>query len=206
MFSGIIDHMGTVLEVQDTQAGKTLRIGTSFEGLSEGESIAVDGVCLTVIRPSKNSFDVDISPETLRLTLARTYVSGSRVNLERSLALGDRVGGHFVSGHVDQTMILSRCSVFSEFTELSFEGALSLAQGYRHLKGSVTVNGVSLTVNGVNPGGFEVMLIPHTLERTNLSQLRIGSEVNVEWDSFAKMVSDEIRRLLPVILKERGER
>lgn len=200
MFSGIVDHVGQIKSITESGSGVRLEISTHFSALTLGESISVDGACLTVVEAHHESFVVELSPETLRLCTASTYLPGTAVNLERALCVGDRLGGHFVTGHIDQTVRLSSCQVFEDFVKMIFEGVLPSAMGYLHSKGCVALNGVSLTVNEVHANGFAVMLIPHTLERTTLSQVKLGERVNVEWDWMSKMVVEEVRRILPQLI------
>lgn len=196
MFTGIVDHVGSIQKTTPTEKGLTLEISTRFENFALGESISVDGACLTVIRSKTASFEVELSPETHSLTVSGGYQVGSRVNLERALAVGDRFGGHWVSGHVDQTALLLEKSQQGDFFKMTFTGVAPANRSFLSSKGSITVNGVSLTVNRVLEEGFEVMLIPHTLERTNLQSLEKGSKVNLEFDLLAKLVVNETRRYL----------
>lgn len=192
MFTGIIDHCGSVTSVERRGDSLVLAVASAFDDVEEGESIAVDGVCLTAISPSANAFRCDVSPETLRLTRAADYRVGARLNLERSLRLSDRMGGHFVTGHADQKCRLTKSEARGEYRAYVFDGVLYKNRRFLVLKGSVAVNGVSLTVNAVTVSGFEVMLIPHTLGRTNLSELREGDSVNVEFDWMTKVLLSDL--------------
>ncbi|MFM8312875.1 MAG: riboflavin synthase [Deltaproteobacteria bacterium] len=196
MFTGIVDHTGIIKETRRSDRGVTWVIESQFEGLSLGESIAIDGVCLTVTEFNGGTFSVEISPETERLTTCQKGFSGRRVNLERALKASDRFGGHWVSGHVEQTAQVKTLQTHGEFKEIWFSGIDPSRQSFMTPKGSVTVNGVSLTINEVLPQSFSVMLIPHTLERTNLSLLKESDEVNIECDWMAKVVVNEVRQLL----------
>jgi riboflavin synthase len=195
MFTGIVDHTGIIKEVSRSARGITLQIQSNFEGLTLGESISVDGVCLTVTHFVGGTFCVEISQETEKLTTCRNLDLGSKVNLERAMKASDRFGGHWVSGHVEQTARVEKIINHAEFKEVQFTGIDPSRNSYVTPKGSITVNGVSLTVNDVWPQGFSVMLIPHTLERTNLSFLNERSEVNIECDWMAKIVLNEVRQL-----------
>jgi len=161
---------------------------STMESLQLGESIAVDGVCLTVVdHHDDRRFAVDVSSESIRASTLDSFAIGQRVNLERALRLGDRLGGHLVSGHVDgQGTLLSRRAA-GESIRLRF-GAPEAICALFVPKGSVAVNGVSLTINALEADRFDVNIIPHTLTETNLEDLSIGAPVNLEIDMLAKMV------------------
>lgn len=197
MFSGIIDHCGVIEKIHPSEKGISLWIQTQFNDFVLGESIAIDGACLTVIDFHHQSFLCELSPETLKLTIAKHYKKGSRINLERSLRLGDRLGGHFVSGHVDQTAKVKSIMTQGEFTEMALTGFSSM--NYFIKKGSIAVNGVSLTVNDILGGEVSLMLIPHTLERTNLCDLKSGQTVNIEYDLMAKLIAKQLDQYAPIV-------
>ncbi|MFU8797440.1 MAG: riboflavin synthase [Gammaproteobacteria bacterium] len=188
MFTGIIDHCGNITAVEKT----TIRIAGQFNDWQLGESIAVDGICLTVTQFGETYFECDISAETRLVTTANQFQPGKPVNLERPLRLSDRLGGHIVQGHVDQVAYVAEREAVEECVKLVFTGITATMQRLLIPKGSVAVNGVSLTLNRVMPRAFEVMLIPHTLQRTNLEQLQPGDAVNIEYDWFAKVVSHQL--------------
>jgi riboflavin synthase len=190
MFTGIIQDVGTV--VGSKRLGDLIRLSirpsVPMEDLSLGESIAVDGVCLTVAELSGGSFVVEVSTETLQRTTIGDLVAGRRVNLERALRPTDRLGGHIVTGHVDGVGVIQRKRAITETVELRIGVAGSLE---RHIveKGSVAVDGISLTVNRCGSGWFDLMLIPHTIARTTLAQKGEGERVNVECDIVGKYVA-----------------
>ncbi len=188
MYTGIIEQMAKILSF--ALKGKTycLSIASTFSDLVLGESIAVDGICLSVTGIEKNIFYCDVSPETLKVTTASFFKENTIVNLERSLKLGDRMGGHVVMGHVDQTAVLKNRIIHGECVEMIFKGITEKGQRFFLEKGSVCVNGVSLTVNRVFLDTFSVMLIPDTLSRTNLNFLTEGNIVNIEYDFMVKAV------------------
>lgn len=195
VFSGIIDHCGIILALEKQASALQAVISCEFSELVSGESIAVDGICLTVINPQKKQFTCDISIETLNLTTAKTFAVGRKVNLERALCLGDRVGGHMVSGHVDQCAMVQSVEHENGFARMQI-GNLAVAQmPYLVKKGSVAVNGVSLTINHVTADGFELMLIPHTLENTNLQYLNVGDTVNLEFDTIVKTIINYLQQI-----------
>jgi riboflavin synthase len=194
MFSGIIADIGSITESSDRDGGLRLVIATSALGLDDvhtGDSIAVNGVCLTVIEHTTDSFTVDVSRETLNCTEGLEAI-GAPVNLEKALRLADRLGGHLVSGHVDGVGEVTGFSDLGESWKLDIRAPQALAK-YIAIKGSITINGVSLTINQVadiESGAceFSVNLIPHTLAMTNLKDLSAGSRVNLEVDLIARYV------------------
>lgn len=198
MFTGIVDHCGIVCDIQVQGTNAHLRVQSTFEALTLGESIAVNGACLTVTNAVKDISSFDVSAETLKLTNLGQLQPGAQVNLERAMRLSDRLGGHLVTGHVDQIARVAVIEKSGDYVLMGFEGT----ESGKHLlvkKGSVAVNGVSLTVNEVGANGFQVMLIPHTLERTNLNQLKLDSVVNIEFDWMTKIIvnyaKDVVERL-----------
>lgn len=200
MFTGLIEEVGEVVRIETVPHGSrlTFRARTVVEGLRDGDSIAVDGVCLTALEASRDGFSADISPETIARTSMSFYTLGTPVNLERSLAVGQRLGGHFVQGHVDGIVRVLGSVNEGDFLRMRF----SAPEALRPLlveKGSVALNGVSLTVASLEPDGFDVQLIPHTLERTNLGSPRRPEAINLEVDILGKYVAQllesRLRRL-----------
>lgn len=195
MFTGIIDHTGTVLSITQSLNGLRFAISTQFNDLHLGESISVDGVCLTVTDFSSRAFSCDVSPETLALTRCGDYHEGSVVNLERSLRLCDRLGGHYVTGHVDQTAVIKNIIARADYIEMILTKFDQTKAPYLVSKGSITVNGVSLTINSVSvtpTPEVSLMLIPHTLDITNLKNCVFGSAVNIEFDYYAKTIAHQL--------------
>jgi riboflavin synthase len=189
MFTGIIEELGTIRESVPRGGGRFLRIEckTVLEGLERGGSIAVNGPCLTAVEITSSGFAAELSPETVsRSTLAELPV-GSRVNLERSLRLSDRLEGHLVSGHIDGTGVVRNVRRMQDFWEIEY-GAPPEILRYVVEKGSVAVDGVSLTVAGVGDESFTVAVIPETLRRTSLGSYEPGRTVNLEADIIAKYV------------------
>jgi riboflavin synthase len=186
MFTGIVEAMGEVREIAPGQLGARIVIDAGALDLSDvriGDSIAVNGCCLTVVGLEPGAFRVDVSQETLERTTG--FEAGASANLEKSLRVSDRLGGHLVSGHVDGRGEVTRRDQVGESWLLEVRVPIDLAK-YVARKGSITLNGVSLTVNRVEADRFEVNLIPHTLEVTNLRALRPGAQVNVEVDLIAR--------------------
>jgi riboflavin synthase len=189
MFSGIVADVGLIKLAQDREGGLRLTVATEALGMDDvqlGDSIAVNGVCLTVVNLAGNDFTVDVSRETLNCT-AGLENQGGHVNLEKALRLSDRLGGHMVSGHVDGVGEVIAFNDIGESWRLVVRAPHELAK-YIAMKGSITINGVSLTVNQVAGAEFEVNLIPHTLDVTTLNELKVGSKVNLEIDLIARYV------------------
>jgi riboflavin synthase len=189
MFTGIIQGKGKVQRAQASGGGMVFLLETDFDltDPEDGESIAVNGVCLTARDIKGNSFLVDVSPETLSRTGLAKLQSGSQVNLERALRLSDRLGGHMVSGHVDTQGRVEDRRNEGDFTLFTFSLSPSLVK-YVIEKGSVAINGVSLTVNSCEGDRFTVSIIPHTLAVTTLGELKPGDRVNIEVDIIGKYV------------------
>jgi riboflavin synthase len=195
MFTGLVQAKGSVLSLDQVANSAVLKISTpsDFDDVALGESIAINGVCLTVTNKHFLELDFDVMGETLNLTNLGTLSSGNQVNLERALKISDRLGGHIVQGHVDgRSQLLSR-SKEPNWEVLTFELNDSFAR-YVVKKGSITVDGVSLTVSNVGDSTFEVSLIPTTLISTNLGELAVGKVVNIEVDVIAKYVESMIGR------------
>lgn len=192
MFTGLIDHCGVIKQRQDKGGSCILTIETHFNDLKIGESVSVDGACLTVTELNNGIFSCEISPETKNITIVDDYKIGSLVNLERALCVNDRLAGHFVMGHVDQTAFVLEKKCVDDYFEIVIEIA---EKNFLLKKGSIAVNGVSLTINDVLNKGCKLMLIPHTLANTNLSHLSVGDRVNIEFDWLAKLVASQIKKV-----------
>jgi riboflavin synthase len=189
MFSGIIADVGTINRADDRDGGLRLVVATNALGMDDvqlGDSIAVNGVCLTVVKIDGREFTVDVSRETLNCTVGLEALN-ARVNLEKALRLADRLGGHLVSGHVDGVGDVTEFTDLGESWKLTVRAPNALAK-YIAIKGSITINGVSLTVNEVAGAVFNVNLIPHTLAVTTLNELHAGAKVNLEIDLIARYV------------------
>ena len=189
MFTGLIEAVATVARLEPVESGYKLRLETALASeLALGESVAVDGVCLTVTSRDATGWDADIGPETARVTTLGSLRAGHRVNLERSMRADSRFGGHLVQGHVDATgqVLAIRPDGDSRWIDVAFPGPLS---PLFVPKGSVAMNGVSLTVATLDEARFSVMIIPFTWDHTNLGDLRAGAPVNLECDMVGKYVA-----------------
>ncbi|SFI49941.1 riboflavin synthase [Celeribacter neptunius] len=192
MFTGIITDVGTVLELEK-RGDLRARIGCAYDvdGIEIGASIACDGVCLTVIAlgtDPQNWFDVEISAESISKTNIGNWVEGKRLNLERALKLGDELGGHIVSGHVDGVAEITAMVEEGDSTRITFAAPEALAK-FIAPKGSVALNGTSLTVNEVDGTSFGINVIPHTQEVTTWGAARVGDKINLEIDTLARYVA-----------------
>jgi len=188
MFTGIIKALGNVESVVIDDGDMRLRVALGAlanHGLQTGESIAVNGVCLTAVEPADTHLLADVSRETLAHTTLGSLQQGMQVNLEPALAAGERLGGHLVSGHIDGVATLIERKPDGNSWRFHFEAPRELAK-YIARKGSICVDGISLTVNGVSKSRFDVNIIPHTLQMTNLGSLKSGDRVNLEVDVVAR--------------------
>ena len=200
MFTGLIEAVGEVARIERRGSSARLVVKAPLPAgeIKLGDSIAVNGVCLTVVGMDPGSFSFDVSPETIDRTAFRHLKNGSPVNLERALRLSDRLGGHIVTGHVDCIAVVAGLREVSGNSVVTFRIPREYA-GYLIEKGSVAIDGISLTVNNVTDESFTVNVIPHTSIRTTLQSKRDGEEVNIETDVIGKYVE----RLFPV--KKNGD-
>jgi riboflavin synthase len=189
MFTGLIEDVGKIqsLRVGNQAAVLKIQTGLSVRAMALGASIAVNGTCLTVIKKAARAFTVDVSPETLKRTNLQALQAGSLVNLERPMRMQDRLGGHLVTGHVDGVGTVTAIKEAGGFTFFTFRLPPQLGR-LLVSKGSVAVDGISLTVNDCSERGFSVAIIPFTLQHTNLRARRVGDKVNVETDLIGKYV------------------
>ncbi len=198
MFTGLVEEMGTVRERVPSAAGARMVIGCGVvrEGLAIGDSVSVNGACLTVVQMTDDTFAVDCVEETLRRTSVGDREAGDTVNLERAMRLGDRLGGHMVQGHVDGTGTVRGITGEGDGVLMSIACPDDVLR-YVVEKGSVTVDGVSLTVASREPDGFTIALIPHTMQATTLGANALGRRVNLEADVVAKYVEAFVRPHIP---------
>jgi riboflavin synthase len=202
MFTGIIEEVGRVEKVAPAGGGARVEISARrvLEGAREGDSIATDGACLTIVRLTGSGFEADCSAETLRRTTLGGWRAGASVNLERAMALGDRLGGHLVQGHVEGTGRLVARRPEGESVMIRFAYPPELGR-YIVLKGSIAVAGISLTVASLDDDSFEVAVIPVTLEWTTLGRMAEGTPVNLETDMIAKYVERLLRASAPLTVE-----
>jgi riboflavin synthase len=195
MFTGLIEDVGKIESLRIGNRAAVLKVQTrlSVGAMPLGASIAVNGTCLTVVKKDKRAFAVDVSPETLKRTSLEALRTGSLVNLERPLRLQDRLGGHLVTGHVDGVATVASIEKTGEFTFFTFRVPLRLGC-LLVSKGSVAVDGISLTVNDCNERRFSVAIIPFTLQHTNLRARRVGDKVNIETDLIGKYVQSFVSK------------
>jgi riboflavin synthase len=197
MFTGLIESVGEIAEIAPVVAGFNLRIMTDVAAeLGLGESVAVNGVCLTVVdaNTEAGSFSAEIGPETARVTSLGTLARGSRVNLERAMPANGRFGGHIVLGHVDGTGTIQSIRPEADFWWITIGFPASLAPYLIH-RGSIAVDGVSLTIAKLEPTTFDVQIVPFTWSHTNLGSLRAGDRVNLECDMVGKYVLRAVETL-----------
>jgi len=194
MFTGIVSDVGRVARTYERVVVRRITIDSAYDpaSIALGASISCAGVCLTVVGVEAGGrgalFDVEAAPETLRLTNASEWTIGSRINLERALRAGDELGGHIVSGHVDGLAEIAEREQIGEATKFTFVAPRELAR-YIASKGSVCLDGTSLTVNGVDGDRFDCLLIPHTLKVTTWGERKVGDTVHLEVDTIARYVA-----------------
>ncbi len=210
MFTGIIEEIGNVVGFKKSAHGADLKISakTVLEDVKLGESIAVNGVCETVVAFDNTTFEVNVSDETLRVSNLSDLKQGDLVNLERALKLSDRLSGHIVSGHVDLTTKFIKKEKLGEFYNMEFAVTPDFRK-YIVKKGSITINGISLTIADIKSESFVVAVIPHTFENTNLKELKNNDIVNIETDILAKyienfVVGKEKKEITMNFLEENG--
>ena len=198
MFSGIVEEMGAITVLGKTLAGTKLTILAAIVmgDLKIGDSVSVNGTCLTVISRSDRDFSVEVSPETLSVTTLGLLNPGTPVNLERAMRLNERIGGHLVAGHVDGIGVIRSRHQDANAIILAIEAPQHILR-YCVVKGSITVDGISLTINNVNENGFSVAIIPHTAKVTTLGLKQVNDPVNLESDLIGKYVER--------LLQERGQ-
>lgn len=189
MFTGIIESFGTIRRIEAKGEGKVLSIDCDLDlsATRIGDSIAVNGACLTAVSVEKHGFKVDMAPETVERTTFKHLSIGSRVNIERALKLSDRIDGHLVSGHIDGTGVIASITRKSNALILKVDVTQKIADDLIE-KGSIAVEGISLTINRCSDRDFEVSIIPHTAAITTIGQKKIGDEVNIETDMIGKYI------------------
>ncbi|ULA65291.1 MAG: Riboflavin synthase [Nitrospira sp.] len=198
MFTGIVEEMGAVISVEKTLAGTrmTLLASAVMSDLKIGDSVSVNGICLTAVSRHESSFAVEVSPETLSVTTLGLLTAGTPVNLERAMKLSERIGGHLVAGHVDGVGTIRSRQQDGNAVVFTIEAPQDILK-YCVVKGSITVDGISLTINDVTNHGFSIAIIPHTAKVTTLGLKQVNDSVNLESDLIGKYVER--------LLQERGQ-
>jgi riboflavin synthase len=188
MFTGLVEGVGELLECKPTSGGRRLRIGSVLAPeMKPGDSLAVNGVCLTVILAERGEIHADVGPETVRVTTLGLLPRGTVLNLERPLRADQRFGGHFVQGHIDAIGHVEELRQEAEFHWLTVSFPTALAPLIVH-KGSIAVDGISLTVAGLGADRFDIMVVPFTMQHTNLGRMKLRDRVNLECDMVGKYV------------------
>lgn len=205
MFTGLIEKISIIKNITFTSNGANISFEADFENVKIGDSIAINGVCLTITSINRNIFSADVMKETLNITNLKNLKINDEINLERALKLSDRLNGHIVSGHIDTIATVKNIIQDGFSKRITFHCDTELIVK----KGSIAINGVSLTISNVSDNFFEVSLIPETLQKTNLKNLKIGTTVNIEYDLFAKYIqkfnqNKENSKLTFEFLKENG--
>ena len=184
MFTGIIKNIGLINSI-DLEKSNNIEIKSSLKKINLGDSISCSGVCLTVYKKQANSFWVNVSPETIKKTNIKRYIKGQKINLEKSLKLGDELGGHLVFGHVDYVSKVKNIKKVNDSFEIVFKVKSDISR-YLVPKCSISIDGISLTVNRVNKNDFTVNIIPYTWENTTFKYIKVGDWVNTEIDMLAR--------------------
>tara|TARA_E500000081_G_scaffold55724_1_gene58558 strand:- start:1687 stop:2295 length:609 start_codon:yes stop_codon:yes gene_type:complete len=198
MFSGIVQEKGSIANLQKQNEVLSIEISCSenfVKDISVGDSVSVDGVCLTVTSKSSNSINFDAVNETLNRTIINNYIVGTKINLESSLKFGGSIGGHLMSGHIHQTAIIKEVLIIGDTKDLVIEVDAEWSK-YLFEKGYVGLNGCSITIGQINDRRFKVHIIPETLRSTNLDDLVFGDQVNLELDQNTITITDTTERLL----------
>jgi riboflavin synthase len=195
MFTGLIEKRGEVICQSHRENTSRLVIRAPFGSLQLGESIAINGVCLTLVGQENDDLMFDVSPETLKLTTLGDLIPGKCVNIEQALLATSRFGGHYVSGHVDTTAVVRGVISINGYIEMTVGDFGMPAAAYVLPKGSITLDGISLTINAVCDGCIKLMLVPHTLAMTTLSLVSVGDRLNVEFDYLTRIVAHQLQQL-----------
>ena len=193
VFTGLIEKKGKVLINDTNGSSNRLVISSSFDKVQAGESIAVNGVCLTLLPSESNELNFDLSPETLNISTLSGLLPGDFVNLERAMPASARFGGHYVSGHVDTIAQIKFIHPVDDYIQMELSGFSANSMLYLIPKGSITVEGVSLTINTVINQNVTLMLVPYTLSHTTLGLLEVGQHVNIEFDYITRIVAHQLQ-------------
>lgn len=194
MFTGLVETTGTIKSIERRSSSAILAVEPSGVEAKIGDSVAVNGICLTVVKNSRGLFYFDVSNETIKKTTICDWKAGLRVNLETSLKAGDEIGGHFVSGHVDEVGTVSGVKKEGQDSRYKIKMSKNFAK-YLVPQGSVGIDGISLTVAAIRADHFEIVIIPHTLKITNMSNYKVGTKVNLEADMLGKYVVGYLQKM-----------
>ncbi|MCA0403996.1 MAG: riboflavin synthase [Proteobacteria bacterium] len=192
MFTGLIEQVGEIVSNKPMKSGNRLIVRASITDLQEGESIAINGTCLTWLPESRDNLCFDVSPETLDITTLGELKEGSSVNIERAMLASVRLGGHYVCGHVNTVAYIKERREIDNYNELIVAGFTEEQRKFLVPKGSITIDGISLTINEVNGREISLMIVPHTLENTTIQFFKKGRKVNVEFDYIAQIVAHNL--------------
>jgi riboflavin synthase len=192
VFTGLVQGMAEIISIKEQAQCRRLIINGELGTIQAGESIAVNGVCLSTLHDSSNEFSCDISPETFTVTTLSDLKVGDKVNIEKAMSVNEKFGGHYVTGHIDTIATITALEKSLDFTRVKVSNFGIDANAYLISKGSICLDGVSLTINNSDSNTIELMIIPHTLKYTTLANWTIGQKVNVEFDYFIRVIAHQI--------------
>ena len=196
MFTGLVDGIGTVIDIDFNNNSARLMVRLPYAVIEAGESIAINGVCLTAVKTDNYQADFDVSSETLAVTNIAQLTSGDKVNCERAMLANTRVGGHMVTGHVDNKLTVISLESCADYVKIFVGNFSNQERLYLINKGCIAIDGVSLTINKVLDTTIELMLVPHTIQNTHFFDLKQGDTVNVEFDYMTRIIANQVKLIL----------